>query len=50
MHRNPNDMLYSYHSQLVFNGDENIMDFQAALLAEEIRKKGGLMPNNLRFL
>lgn len=51
MLRNPVDMLYSYHSQLVFNGDENIMNFKSALDAEESRKKGLLLPSkHLRFV
>ena len=44
MLRNPVDMLYSYHSQLVYNGDEFIEDFWAALSAEADRKHGLLGP------
>jgi hypothetical protein len=40
MLRNPVDMLYSYYYQLLFNGDEDIMDFKSALDAEQRRKKG----------
>jgi hypothetical protein len=46
MIRNPVDMLYSYYYQLVFNGDEVIEDFQAALDAEEERKKGLNIPDS----
>jgi len=37
--REPVDLIYSFHSQLFFNQDENIEDFMEALDAEEIRKK-----------
>lgn len=40
MLRNPIDMLYSWHSQLLFWGDEDIPDFKAALEAEVDRKQG----------
>lgn len=40
MLRNPVDMLYSLHSQFVYNGWEPITDFKAAINAEEGRKKG----------
>lgn len=44
MLRKPVEMLYSYHSQLVYNGDEFIEDFRAALHAEPDRKRGLLGP------
>jgi hypothetical protein len=44
MLRNPVDMLYSLHSQLVYNGDEDIEDFEAALRAEEDRRRGLRIP------
>jgi hypothetical protein len=50
MIRNPVEWLESYHSQLVYNGDEDILDLSKALKAEERRKKGELIPNNLRFI
>jgi Sulfotransferase domain len=34
MLRNPVDMLYSLHAQLMFNGEEHIRDFGAALAAD----------------
>ncbi|WP_299489561.1 sulfotransferase [Acaryochloris sp. IP29b_bin.137] len=39
MLRNPIDMMHSWHSQLVFWGDENIRDFKEAINAETERKK-----------
>lgn len=42
MLRNPVDMVYSLHSQLLFNFTENIEDFQEALDAQEARKTGEL--------
>jgi hypothetical protein len=40
MLRNPIDMLYSWHSQLLFWGDEDLSDFKVALQVEGDRKKG----------
>jgi len=37
--REPVDLLYSFHSQLLFNQDEDIEDFEEALKAEAARKK-----------
>jgi hypothetical protein len=42
--RDPTEMLHSLHSQLVFNGDEDIDDFAAALDAEEDRRRGRRIP------
>lgn len=42
--RNPVQMVYSFHSQLVFNGDEPIEDFEKALDAETSRREGKLIP------
>lgn len=44
MLRNPVDMLYSWHSQSLYNGDENIDDFESALDAEDHRKRGLCIP------
>ncbi len=55
MLRNPVDMLYSFHSQLLYNGDEYIEDFKTALDAEPDRKRGlhlpkhGLVPTERLF-
>jgi hypothetical protein len=43
MLRNPVDMLYSLHAQLMFNGEEDIRDFGAALAAD------GHRPHNNRL-
>ncbi len=44
MLRNPVDMLYSQHSQFLYNGNEDIPDFMAALAAEPDRKQGRRIP------
>lgn len=49
MLRNPVDMMYSLHSQLLFTGDEEITDFEAALEAEEERKRGSGIPESTWF-
>lgn len=50
MLRNPVEMLQSYHAQLIYNQDEDILDFKAALKAEGKRKSGELkIKEGLRF-
>ena len=49
MLRNPTDMLYSLHSQKLYNGTENIRNFEEALDAEEDRRKGRRIPRLCRF-
>ena len=44
MLRNPVDMIYSLHSQHLYNGSEDIQDFAAALRAEVDRKQGRRLP------
>lgn len=44
MIRNPVDKMYSHHSQLLYSGNEDIADFEAALEAEPYRKKGLRIP------
>lgn len=44
MIRNPVDMIYSLHSQLLINGDENIDDFESALAAEADRTQNRRNP------
>ncbi len=44
MLRNPPDMLYSQHSQFLYNGNEDIEDFREALAAEPDRKAGRRIP------
>jgi Sulfotransferase domain len=50
MLRNPVEMIYSLHSQRLYNGNEDIEDFQAALDAEEDRKKGLRLPKDRHLL
>ena len=52
MLRDPVDMIYSLHSELVYNSYEDINDFPTALGAEEDRKAGRRLPKktNLRNL
>src|ERR1700686_4114710 len=47
MLRNPVDMLYSLHSQHLYNGTEEIVDFADALSAEADRKKGRRLPEGV---
>jgi hypothetical protein len=49
MLRNPVDMIYSYHNHLFNHGFEDLVDFKAALEAEEERKRGLKLPNDLDF-
>jgi Sulfotransferase family len=44
MLRNPIDMMYSWYSQLLFWGDENLDNFEAALNAESQRRSGENVP------
>lgn len=46
MLRNPVEMLYSLHSQLIYNDDEDITDFAEALRAEPERKLGRRIPSS----
>jgi len=46
MLRNPVDMLYSYHSERYYNGNEDIPDFEAALAVEGERRRGLRLPRN----
>jgi len=50
MLRNPVDMLYAQHSQFLYNGNEDIVDFETALKAEEHRKLGLRIPPNVHFI
>lgn len=42
--RNPVNMIYSLHAQHIWNGREDILDFEDALAAEEDRKMGLRLP------
>jgi hypothetical protein len=44
MLRNPVDVMYAQHSQLLFNQREDLSDFGAALEAEEERRRGQRIP------
>ena len=44
--RNPVDVMYAQHSQLVFNRREDITDFAAALAAEPDRRRGERIPKD----
>lgn len=44
MVRNPIDVMYAEHSQLIFNVEEDILDFAEALEAEPARRRGERMP------
>lgn len=46
MLRNPVDMMYSLHSQGLYNGNEDMEDFEEALNAEEDRKKSSRLPKH----
>jgi hypothetical protein len=48
MLRNPVDMMYSNHSQLLYSGFETIKDFGQALAAESDRAVGKNLPRTLR--
>jgi hypothetical protein len=50
MLRNPVDMLYAQHSQFLFNCNEDIVSFEAALQAEEERKNGRRIPLQSHFV
>jgi hypothetical protein len=42
--RNPVDQMHSQHSEMLFQGDEDIASFGQAIAAEEQRKRGALVP------
>ncbi|MFN0019003.1 MAG: sulfotransferase family protein [Pirellulaceae bacterium] len=44
MLRNPADMMYSLHSQYLFESNEDLADFAEALAAEEDRSQGRRLP------
>src|SRR5205814_1654929 len=44
MLRNPVDVMYGQHSQLVFNQREDVTDFAQALAAEDDRRAGHRLP------
>src|SRR5579863_9256068 len=42
--RNPVDQMHSQHSEMLFQGDEDIASFGQAIAAEAQRKRGALVP------
>lgn len=50
MLRNPVDMLYAQHSQFLYNCNEDIASFEAALEAEAERKRGERIPQQSHFV
>jgi len=49
MLRNPVDMMWSFHKQLLAIGQETIVDFEDALAAEPARLRGEQIPPGTRF-
>ncbi len=49
MLRNPVEVLHSLHSQNLFDGNEDVFDFEKAVSLDEERKKGNKLPNSLDF-
>lgn len=49
MLRNPIDLIYSYHSQLLINTDEVVEDFETAWKLEPVRRKGNQIPKTCRI-
>jgi hypothetical protein len=50
MLRNPVDMIYSLHSEFLYDGNEDINDFESALEAEQDRKKGLRIPKGAHLV
>ncbi len=50
MLRNPAEMLYSQHSQFLYNGNEDLEDFREALAAESERKAGRRIPKSAHLV
>lgn len=48
MLRNPVELVHSFHSQLLFSGDEDIEDFKEAWLSSQLRKRGERIPKYCR--
>lgn len=48
MLRNPVDQMHSQHSEMLYQGEEDIRDFAAALAAEEDRRRGQRLPAGCR--
>lgn len=50
MLRNPVDMLYALHSEFLFNANEDIEDFAAALDAEDDRRRSRRIPRHAHII
>ena len=50
MLRNPAEMLYSQHSQFLYNGNEDLESFRDALAAEPDRKAGRRIPKSAHLV
>ena len=49
MLRNPVDVIHSLHSQHLYDGNEDVPDFQTALSLDEERKKGVNLPDSVDY-
>ena len=49
MIRNPIDMAYSYHSQMLWNAIEDVEDFPTAWALQAERKAGRKLPKGFRY-
>lgn len=49
MLRNPVDVVYSLHSQHLYDGNEDVRDFETALALDEERRKGNRLPNSVDY-
>lgn len=49
MFRNPVDMIYSFHSQLLYNFDEDEPDFEKAWHLQSVRQQGNQIPPRCSF-
>jgi len=49
MLRNPVDVIYSLHSQHLYDGNEDIQDFETALSFDEDRKRGIHLPDSVDY-
>jgi hypothetical protein len=49
MLRNPVQFLHSLHSQHLYDGNEDVQDFETAINLDDERKKGNRLPSSLDF-
>lgn len=49
MLRNPVDVLYSLHSQHLYDGNEDVTDFERAISLDAERKKGNKLPDSVDY-